>query len=431
MPVENMAVLAHSVGAVVIAAWVHDYAPPIRALVLATPALRVKLYVPLAVPGLRALQAVKGKAFIKSYVKSSMLTHDPEQARAYQEDPLISRDIAVNILLGLHDASTRLVADAGAIRVPTLLLAAGSDWVVKLSAQRQFFERLGSPVKAMHVYPGFYHAIFHEKDRHQPIAEAHLLPAERPRAALRTTLAAGRRQARLHEGGIRPALPTSAGLVAASPGIRRDPPVDEIAGDWSRGVRVGWQTGFDSGQSLDYVYENRAQGFTPLGKLFDRGYLDSVGWRGIRQRKVNLERMLRTAIKKVHADDRPVRVVDVAAGPGRYLLDTLKQLRTYRSRRYSATAASRAWKPVANSPGRWVWRTSRTPRVTRSTPNPWRRSTPDPPSPSCQVCTSCSRITAGVHVAPRAGRRSGRWRLSDLHESALAPASGVHRPGAD
>ena len=33
IPVENMAVLAHSVGAVVAAAWVHDYAPPIRGLV--------------------------------------------------------------------------------------------------------------------------------------------------------------------------------------------------------------------------------------------------------------------------------------------------------------------------------------------------------------------------------------------------------------
>lgn len=41
--IENTVVLAHSVGAVTISAWVHDYAPRIRALVLATPALRVKL----------------------------------------------------------------------------------------------------------------------------------------------------------------------------------------------------------------------------------------------------------------------------------------------------------------------------------------------------------------------------------------------------
>jgi alpha-beta hydrolase superfamily lysophospholipase len=50
---ENMIVLAHSLAAVTVGAWVHDYAPPIRALILATAAFEVKLYVPLAIPGLR------------------------------------------------------------------------------------------------------------------------------------------------------------------------------------------------------------------------------------------------------------------------------------------------------------------------------------------------------------------------------------------
>src|SRR4030095_13842017 len=50
---ENMILLAHSLAAGAVAAWVHDYAPPIRALVLATAAFEVKLYVPLAIPALR------------------------------------------------------------------------------------------------------------------------------------------------------------------------------------------------------------------------------------------------------------------------------------------------------------------------------------------------------------------------------------------
>src|SRR3972149_2479449 len=48
IPLENMVLLAHSVGAVIAAAWVHDYAPPIRGPILGSPAFRVKLYVPLA-----------------------------------------------------------------------------------------------------------------------------------------------------------------------------------------------------------------------------------------------------------------------------------------------------------------------------------------------------------------------------------------------
>ncbi len=57
---ENIVVLAHSVGSVLISTWVHDYAPSIRALILGSPALRVRLYVPFAVHGLRLLQKIRG-----------------------------------------------------------------------------------------------------------------------------------------------------------------------------------------------------------------------------------------------------------------------------------------------------------------------------------------------------------------------------------
>ena len=56
---QDMVVLAQSVGAVLVATWAHDYAPNIRALVLASPAFRVKLYVPFARPGLKLLRAVQ------------------------------------------------------------------------------------------------------------------------------------------------------------------------------------------------------------------------------------------------------------------------------------------------------------------------------------------------------------------------------------
>ena len=41
---ENIVIMAQSVGSVLVSTWVHDYAPPIRALVLGSPALRVRLY---------------------------------------------------------------------------------------------------------------------------------------------------------------------------------------------------------------------------------------------------------------------------------------------------------------------------------------------------------------------------------------------------
>jgi alpha-beta hydrolase superfamily lysophospholipase/SAM-dependent methyltransferase len=320
IPVENMAVLAHSVGAVVAAAWVHDYAPPIRGLVLAVPAFRVKLYVPFAVPLLRLRQILLGPGYLKSYVKASLVTHDAEQAAAYRADPLIFREIAVNILLDLHDTSTRLLADAGAITVPTLVLVAGADWVVKTSAQATFFKRLGSPVKRLEPLPGFYHAIFHEKERRRAVTKTREFIREcfqRPPG--RDSLLEADRHGFTRDEYDRLCAPGNR-LFAVTRWAMK------TAGRLSHGIRLGWEAGFDSGRTLDYVYENRPRGFTPLGRAIDRSYLNSIGWRGIRERKVHLKDVLREAMETVHAEGRPVRVLDIASGPGRYVLETVREL---------------------------------------------------------------------------------------------------------
>src|SRR4029079_9806633 len=91
----------------------------------------------------------------------------------------------------------------------------------------------------------------------------------------------------------------------------------------SDGVRLGQQTGFDSGSTLDYVYRNVATGVTPLGRVIDRNYLGAIGWTGIRQRKLHVEEILRMAMADRRDARQPVRIVDVAAGHGRYVLDAI------------------------------------------------------------------------------------------------------------
>src|SRR5262249_50442485 len=53
---------------------------------------------------------------------------------------------------------------------------------------------------------------------------------------------------------------------------------------------------------------------------------DSIGWRGIRQRGAHLQQVLRDAIERVHTDGRAVRVLDIASGPGRYVLETIRPM---------------------------------------------------------------------------------------------------------
>jgi alpha-beta hydrolase superfamily lysophospholipase len=184
IPFENMIIVAHSLAAVSVAAWVHDYAPPIRAMILVTAAFRVRLYVPFAIPLLRLRQRLFGPGKVKSYVKANLLTRDREQAAQYDSDPLIFRQIAVNVLLDLNDTAERLVADAGAIQTPTLMIGAGRDWIVSLDRQREFFDQLSSPLKEIEIYPAAYHAIFHDQDRYSVISRVRKFIQERFRESV-------------------------------------------------------------------------------------------------------------------------------------------------------------------------------------------------------------------------------------------------------
>ena len=100
--------------------------------------------------------------------------------------------------------------------------------------------------------------------------------------------------------------------------------VVKLGGRLSKGIELGWKSGFDSGRSLDYVYQNHAQGSSRFGRFIDANYLNSIGWRGIRQRKQNLEEALRALIDKLHGEGKPICMLDFAAGAGRYVLETMR-----------------------------------------------------------------------------------------------------------
>jgi alpha-beta hydrolase superfamily lysophospholipase len=322
---EETFVIAQSVGAVLASTWVHDYAPRLRGMTLASPAFKVKLYVPFARAGIRLMKALRGNFFVNSYVKAKFLTHDPARIASYESDPLISRPISANILLGLYEAAERVVADAAAITVPTQLLISGADWVVHAKPQHQFFERLGSAIKEQHVLPGFFHDTLGERDRAPAVA---MIRGFIERLFAMPFQAADVRDA--HERGftfeeaqvlsapLHPLSPRGLYWASTRASLRWAAPL-------ARGLQIGRDTGFDSGSTLDYVYRDTPQGAGPLGRLVDRTYLNAIGWRGIRQRKLHVEELLQLAMQTTRDNGLPLNLLDIAAGHGRYVLDAVAQ----------------------------------------------------------------------------------------------------------
>lgn len=122
--------------------------------------------------------------------------------------------------------------------------------------------------------------------------------------------------------------PGSVGLVEANvkPALRWRAMslLMRTGGRLSNGIDLGYRRGFDSGEMLDYVYEDRAHGRMLIGKVIDRIYLNAVGWRAIRNRRRLLRGLIRHEIEVNRIGGRDTNIVDVASGPGRYLLDVLR-----------------------------------------------------------------------------------------------------------
>lgn len=319
---EKTVVVAHSVGAVIAATWVHDFAPRIAGLVLATPALEVNLIVPGALTSIRVLQKLKADATIKSYVRGSWLTRDRSAAAVYDADQTISKDISAKILTELFDTGKRVISDAEVMDRPLLLFSAGADKVVKRRAIDALYDNYGSDQKVHLTLKGARHAIFHDLCR-EDVCGAIKRFAERcftsftpPR--LEADLSHPATTAEFNE--LRKPLP-SPSLKGLS-FIMQRASLGSL-GKLSQGIRIGHETGFDSGESLDYVYKNKARGNLGLGQIIDYFYLNAIGWRGIRQRRACMNQALRYALQQVRSSNLPLQLIDVAGGAGRYLLDVL------------------------------------------------------------------------------------------------------------
>ncbi|WP_165750244.1 bifunctional alpha/beta hydrolase/class I SAM-dependent methyltransferase [Cellulophaga sp. Z1A5H] len=307
-------VIANSIGGVVASAWAHDFAPNIAGMALLAPAFRINLIVPLANEMITLGTKLNKGLIIKSYVKSTMLTHDVAQQKAYDDDSLITRSIDAKLLIDLADAGKRLVEDAEAIDTPTLILSAEKDKVVFNKDQKIFFDKLDTKLKELEVLPDFFHGILFETEK-EMVYDKMIAFAEK---CFNQT-------------------PKSVSLVPDQFSITEHKSLQNNEGNnlnfkfqkWSlskigkisNGMAIGLKHGFDSGASLDYVYHNQPKGKLGFGTMMDKNYLEAIGWRGIRIRKQHLLQLLEKNIENLQKEGRAIKILDIAGGTGNYLFD--------------------------------------------------------------------------------------------------------------
>lgn len=312
--IQDIFVLANSIGGVVASAWAHDFAPNIAGMALLAPAFRINLIVPLANEMITLGTKLKKGLIIKSYVKSTMLTHDPEQQKAYDTDPLITRSIDAELLIDLAKAGKRLVEDAAAIDTPTLILSAEKDHVVFNKDQKNFHDQLDTDLKKYEILPNFFHGILFDTgkelvyDKIKDFAEKCFNQTQK-KASLSPDKFSVKEYQDLQNN------------VGNNLNFKFQKWSLNTIGKISKGMEIGLKHGFDSGASLDYVYHNQPQGKLGFGKMMDKNYLEAIGWTGIRIRKQHLIKLLEQKIKSLQQEGRKVKILDIAGGTGNYLFD--------------------------------------------------------------------------------------------------------------
>ncbi|HSV60339.1 MAG TPA: lysophospholipase [Variovorax sp.] len=166
-----LVLLGHSMGGLVAASFVARALRPVDALVLSSPALEPNLSA-----GQKRLIAVLSRLApglrVGNGLNADDLSHDPAVAPAYRGDPLNHDRIGARLARFLADEGAQVMAAAPSWQVPTLLLYAGADRLVRPEGSRAF---AGAAVPSGRVqalaFDGHFHELFNELDA-KPVFQA-------------------------------------------------------------------------------------------------------------------------------------------------------------------------------------------------------------------------------------------------------------------
>lgn len=163
-PGVPLVLLGHSLGGLVAASLVARDVRPVDGLVLSSPGLD---------PGLNGVQKVLLAVLpriapnlrVGNGLEDNYLSHDAAVVQAYRDDPLTHDRIGSRLARFLASEGARVQQRAATWPVPTLLLYAGDDHLVRPDASRAFAAAAApSGMVEAHGFDALYHEIFNELD---------------------------------------------------------------------------------------------------------------------------------------------------------------------------------------------------------------------------------------------------------------------------
>ena len=156
--------LGHSMGGLVALRVVLDGRVTPPALVLSSPALRA--HTPAWLQRLaHGLARVLPNLPLNNGLPADGTSHDPQVVAAYRNDPLRTARITPRLADFIFSAGAACIDDAASLRVPTLLLVAGSDRLVDPAGSRDFANGAWATRQlTTRFFDTLYHELFNEAE---------------------------------------------------------------------------------------------------------------------------------------------------------------------------------------------------------------------------------------------------------------------------
>ncbi len=163
-------VLGHSNGGQVVLRLALEGGDQLAGVITSNPSIRIAMPVS---PGKlkigKVLLSLAPWVTLRTDAPSEWMTRDPIMRKNYHTDSLRHNRISAPLFFGMVEGGEMLMSRAGEIKLPVLMLIGGQDPVISPTANREFYERLGSDDKTFVLYPKMLHEPLNELGREQVV----------------------------------------------------------------------------------------------------------------------------------------------------------------------------------------------------------------------------------------------------------------------
>lgn len=171
-PITKTFICAHSLGGLIVLTRLLDssygWHLPLSGALFSSPCIKPKNLLGISTdPLLQRLNRLAPKLHMPMIYKGSQLTHDIDRANDFDTDALIPRFITIRMIKEIMDASQKLRGLSYYMKVPSLFMVAGADYLVDPESTTLFAGGIDKKLTQVIQYPEQHHELWNEINRHE------------------------------------------------------------------------------------------------------------------------------------------------------------------------------------------------------------------------------------------------------------------------